>query len=305
MCAIRIGNDPVQSIGRLAKKAGEVEASQIEAQRAEERYARAKQMDFQREMAEFEAGLQMEGQKMAKQWELQKMQLASQHDFALREWEKEAEFKKDATNRIRKQDEFELIKKQINDNSDITPEQKTDMISRATAQFFGYDSSDIYGRQQGELELLQIDQARIEIGLPPKYNTELTTQTRSPIAQPVPEGEKLGITQEERTLEQQGKIKVISPEGVEGTINLNEWPEYKGKGFELYDTSMATGGQRYQQWKQEFEKTRSTVNAPIYKKGPIKYLKAKQKQADMAKQEPLAWNRYMEKIKANLQKGNQ
>jgi hypothetical protein len=311
--AIRVGNDAVTAIGSLAEKAGQAEASQIEAQRAEERFIRAQQMQQQEKMAqmqmqnqwdmvEFEANLQNNAKKMAMQWELQKAAIASQHDFDLREWEKEAEFKRDALERMKKQDEFELIKKQINDNANITPEQKEDMVRRATARHFGYNPDEIYGQEQGELELLRIDAARQEMGLPMKYHNQETIQTQLTDTAPAQymEGQgKFSVdTQRDIQATKENKTKVVSPEGVIGYIDIKEWPEHKSKGFELYNDFL------YNDWKNKYEGLESKVDEQFadFRAKQLLLGKARTK---MKRKNPSAWDRYLEEMRASVSEGNQ
>jgi len=99
--AIKREYTPVKALGRLAQLAGEAKAAEKSAQRAQQMKIIQMQAAHQQKRLEFQAELSLEAERRAQLWELEKMELRSRSEFALKEkqWlrkqeEKQAKLKK-------------------------------------------------------------------------------------------------------------------------------------------------------------------------------------------------------------------
>jgi hypothetical protein len=122
--AFRREYTPIKEVGQLAYAAGRGQRLQrqqavlLRAQElAEERKAR-------RELAEFNKQLQMDMQKQAQAWEVQKMALRSQADFARQEQKRQNDFQLQEQQRIQQAQELERKRKLIMDSDTLTAAEK-------------------------------------------------------------------------------------------------------------------------------------------------------------------------------------
>jgi hypothetical protein len=98
---------------------------QLAAQKAEEAKTR-ELLEYQQRMnlALFNAGLQLEAQKRAQAWELEKMELASRQDFQLQQMREQALYERDLAKYLREQDEIDASLKAIKESDILSDEDK-------------------------------------------------------------------------------------------------------------------------------------------------------------------------------------
>jgi hypothetical protein len=203
------------------------------------------QQDFAHEQRMRQA--QLDAEARAKEWEVEKMQLASQFDF-----------EQDEKERLKRKATYVAGKEAIDNNEGLTDQQKeiahfllsskyTDIPEAATG--LGYKPQS--GRQGlfdfglGETPNLS------PTGTPnPTVNNPLGLNVENvPISQ---------LPQVVLNLEAQSKFEVISPDGDKETIDADQWPDYKARGYILAAINKL---QKQSQERRETEKVVSGILA--------------------------------------------
>jgi len=114
--AIRVEYTPVRALGELAQAAGQAQAQEAAAARAQQLQLQSMQsqaamqrqlaaQQHQREMEDFKAFLALESEKRARAWQLEKIEMASRHDFDMLEKRKEMYWAQDLQQRLIKEQE--------------------------------------------------------------------------------------------------------------------------------------------------------------------------------------------------------
>jgi len=124
--AIRINYGNVADYAALGKLAGQATAAREAAARQDAINRQAMQMQaqqaaqaHQREMAEFDAYLDMHKYKAAQAWEVEKMELRSRHDFEMIEARREAEFQNQLQQEMRQQQELDMKLKTLAEKAPV------------------------------------------------------------------------------------------------------------------------------------------------------------------------------------------
>lgn len=203
-------------VGKLAKLAGQKQAEREEYQRQQEEARQIRQMQFQRDMANFQANLDIQAAQRARVWELEKAEIQSRYNFT-EDLKKESLLKeRDLRKRIEAEDNYErAMKKWIEEYGD--PKTATGYLkdvfnnwhAQLIAQTYGFKAT--LPSPQRPLTWQQV------MG---QYAQQYMPQTMPMTFPPtVPE------------TSQTSKIRVKNPQGVTGTINLTEWPQAKAEGW--------------------------------------------------------------------------
>jgi hypothetical protein len=245
------------------KLIGEAKATQEAIERSERVQERLQSIDAQKELAKFNqqlaidrakfhAAMNLEEEKRARQWQLEKMELASRIDFEESERKRAAE-----------KAEYEAGIRLIQESENLTDTQKADAIYKFNLKKqAGYTAPS----QREEDPIKTLVRQKIQAMSQPTAQTEMQLGERVPTSE-VPE--KLPVTARERfnitkagqvipwyskPVSEWGKtyyygeegavpsetasqvvlpnrIRVISPDGRTGTILENEWPQYESAGF--------------------------------------------------------------------------
>ncbi len=176
------------------------------------------QQDFAHEMRMRQAGLDKEAR--AEEWQTEKMEMTSRFDF-----------EQDERERIQRKAEYTAGRDSINENENLTDTQK------AAANF------------NLSIRYTDISEAAVGLGMKPQtgkqglFNLGLNTGlTPSGTASPTVDN-PLGLNiqsipteqlpQAVLDLEAQNKFEVISPDGETETIDADQWPDYKARGYLL------------------------------------------------------------------------
>lgn len=222
---ISVRHDPIKSIQKLSELSGKAEQAEREAARAQQMAMRAQELEQQKELAQFQTNMKMQAQQMAMQWEMQKMQIRSMKDFEREEARLDALASRELAKEIKLNDEFELLQKQIRESDALTPEEKERALIEASSKKLGINLNTI--SKQGAADPMQLAIQQLmggaqegmaqTRGTPPEMSTDVS----------------MGVSPEQLQSEQAGRIEVVSPDGVVGTVSQNEWPEYKAKGYQL------------------------------------------------------------------------
>jgi multidrug efflux pump subunit AcrA (membrane-fusion protein) len=176
------------------------------------------QQDFAHEMRIRQAGLDAEAR--SREWQVEKMELASRIDF-----------EQDEKERIRRKAEYTAGRDSINDNENLTDGQKNMANFLLSTKY------------------TDISEAAAGLGLRPQ-TSGLFDFRSDPSPVPPPSGtpgptvdnplglniESIPISQLPRAvlgLESANKFEVISPDGETETIDADQWPDYKARGYLL------------------------------------------------------------------------
>ena len=289
---IRVGYEDVNSIGKLAQLAGEAQVQEREAQRTQALADRAAQMQNQKEMMQFQAQLNAEAQKRAMSWELEKMELSSRHDFEMQEQRRQMEFEVNLQKEFQQKAEFEKAVKEINEQigHTITPEKGQDAIRRLRVAKLGINPSSIYP-QENTNNANQLVQLFKQLGINLRdINPNTGQPIRKKITQPAGQSNMpqpaLGISPETKQAEQANKIRVVSPSGKHGAVPIEEWADWKAKGYQLEEGNTIDFIKNSEQFHNSWN--------PIIRKSATMALDK------FAKENPVGWRRYLE----SLSKGN-
>jgi hypothetical protein len=194
--AIRIQPENLSGLyAKAAKIIGQSQAAQREIERAEKIQDQLRSIAASKEMAQFnqqlaldrakfDAMMDVEAEKRAKAWQIEKMEMASRIDFA------EAEKK-----RLQSNQQYDLAIKQLNENpiyARLTPEEKDNAkqilemrkYTTATSEMFPQERQRVPSSYE-QWELYK------ELGLMPQemYSPEETVQPTTPSAIPEPKSE--------------------------------------------------------------------------------------------------------------------
>jgi hypothetical protein len=203
-----------QLAAAAGKLIGEAQATQEAIERSQRVQERLQSLAIQKEMAQFNQQLaidrakfnlamDLEEEKRARQWQLEKMELASRIDFEESERKRAAE-----------KAEYEAGIRLIQENENLTDAQKADAIYKFNLKKqAGYTAPS--QREEDPIKTLvrqkiqAMSQPEMELG------KEITPPARIQKAvTPIP-----------------NRIRVISPDGRTGTILENEWSQYESAGF--------------------------------------------------------------------------
>lgn len=175
------------------------------------------QQDFAHEMRIRQAGLDAEAR--SREWQVEKMELASRIDF-----------EQDEKERIRRKAEYTAGRDSINDNENLTDGQKNMANFMLSTKY------------------TDVSEAAIGLGLKPDskkglfdfgLDTDLTPSGTPGPTVDNPLGlniESIPISQLPQAvlgLESANKFEVISPDGETETIDADQWPDYKARGYLL------------------------------------------------------------------------
>ena len=224
--SIRVGYEPIEAIQKLAILAGKNQAAEREVARQHQLLVQARSMQYEKEMAEFQAKLNITAMQRSMEWELQKMELNSMKDFERDQLRMDALHAREISKEIKQKDEFELIQKQIQEADYLTPEQKTQAMDRVILQRYGYNPN-IIPRQE-EDDPVKIAMQKLLEGSQQGVAGMTGTQSETPTTQQ-------GLTKLQTQAEKSGKLLVLSPDGEKGMIPISEWKEKKAQGYKLYD----------------------------------------------------------------------
>jgi len=192
----------------------------------------------------------------AKDWEMQKMLMNSQQDFAHEMRLRQAELDREARAQEWFNEKMELASRMDFENSEKERLRRKSIFNSGIETIDKNEGLSDLQRDTAKFMLAtkytDIEEAGQYLGLKPqKQNTGLFNLGGQETQQPLPYGvstdaNPLGLnitegastslsalSQEVLSLEQQNKFEVISPDGQQETISAEQWPEYKTKGYVL------------------------------------------------------------------------
>lgn len=185
--------------GQLGRLAGQAEA----ARKAEETVLRMQEQlrsqEHQREMAEFDAQLQIDSEKRARIWEFEKAEMSSRVDFEREERRRQVKL----------------------DERDA----KLDALERALSDGIIDEEDYNLARVQIETGVPAYTQAKIAERGGDTAKEQLTAHIKSLLGDKTPT--------DDVTTDKSERIRVRTPEGETGTIEAWEWPLYKIQGWSL------------------------------------------------------------------------
>jgi hypothetical protein len=178
------------------------------------------QQDFAHEMRLRQAELDREAR--AKEWEVEKMELRSKFDFEQAEKE-----------RLRRKSIFNSGVETIDNNQGLTDEQKNIAKFRLAEKYPDIEESGQYlGLKQSKEGLFNFN----EEPTPTATNVPGVPTANNPLGLNITEGVNTPVStlpQAVLQLESQNKLEVISPDGKQETISVEQWPKYKADGYVL------------------------------------------------------------------------
>jgi hypothetical protein len=156
-------------VGQLAVKAGQAEASQRAAAQAQQMQSQIMQIQASREeqairMQEaravakvqaaarvreqtFDAQVQQQAIEQSKAWEVQKMALRSQSDFAMAEKENQLKGEYEIQKSLRQRQEFDRKMEDLTKSKAFSPVQKEEAIQNAWAEYVGMQANSFSWRR--------------------------------------------------------------------------------------------------------------------------------------------------------------
>lgn len=107
-----------------------------------ERIKTENQVQAQRDLDDFKIKLSLEAEQRVRAWELEKMTLASQNDFAILERERQILADRELAKRIQRQDELEAGLKAISESDDLDPiTKKRELLKYKMEKMYNYQMS--------------------------------------------------------------------------------------------------------------------------------------------------------------------
>jgi hypothetical protein len=201
---------------------------------------------------EQQISLERQAQDAARAWEIQKFILNSQQDFAheqrmrqadldvearAKEWEREKmelasrlDFEQDEKKRLRDKAMLDSGMETI-DDSDAPEPEKARARFNLKSKFMhieGYEETLGFNPKGGLFDF------GIDRGTPTDQPTASNPLGLDIVATTVP---TQGMSDVTLSLEQQNKFNVISPDGKKETIDADQWPDYKARGYVLAQIS--------------------------------------------------------------------
>lgn len=212
-------------VAKLSVLGAQREKAEREAAQAREMQAVAMRVESDQQARQFEAKRQLEdrlmdqqfadaAKKQAFKWELQKLQIRSQDDFALAEKEHQMKVEYDIQKQLRRKSEYDRLIEELNGEKGkkmYTPEQRTRVAQKLWESYADINMpvtklDDVLGQYLSQM-------AGKGAG-----GTQGTTQGGI-----VPPGASQGPSQ--------GMIRVVSPTGQPGTIPADKWPAAQTAGY--------------------------------------------------------------------------
>jgi len=129
-----------QTYAQLSKLAGQAARARQQEIQAQRMASEMQQLQARRELMEFEHQLNLEAQKQAQQWQLEKLRIASLNDFLQQEKELQAERDQLLQKRLLNREQYYATMKAIMDADILSPEEKEEAMLRAQLKFLGYES---------------------------------------------------------------------------------------------------------------------------------------------------------------------
>lgn len=175
------------------------------------------QQDFAHEMRMRQAGLDAEAR--AREWQVEKMEIASKMDFA--EEEKE---------RIRRTATYNAGSETIDNNEGLTDTQKADAHFRLSSRYTDIPeaAAGLGLRPDSKKSLFDFG---LDTGLTPGGTPNLTAN--NPLGLNIQNISTEQLPQAVLDLESQNKFEVISPDGETEIIDADQWVDYKARGYLL------------------------------------------------------------------------
>jgi len=261
--------------GRTIGKAKAKEAQRAEAQRAQEMAFRQQQVqaarewemqkmlmnsqqDFAHEMRMRQADLDKEAR--AEEWQTEKMELASRLDFEQEEKE-----------RLRRTAEYTAGRDNINDNQNLTSgrqDQANFLLSMKYADV-PEASAGLGLKPGGRPGLFDFGKET-----PPAVSGAATVD--NPLGRNIENIPVSQLPQAVLGLEAQNKFEVISPDGNKETIDADQWPDKKAQGYILSQISKLRGGASFEGELKEAAEGLRSIN-------PVTYFKSKTKLSELEK----------------------
>lgn len=176
------------------------------------------QQDFAHEMRIRQAGLDKEAR--AQEWQTEKMELASRFDF-----------EQDEKERIRRTATYTAGRDNINENENLTDTQKADANFRLSSRYPDIPEAAVGLGLRPQTSKQGLFDFGLDTGLTP--DGTLGPTVNNPLGLNI---ENIPIGQLPQTvldLESANKFEVISPDGETETIDADQWPDYKARGYLL------------------------------------------------------------------------
>ena len=229
-----------RAVAKLGKLAGEAKAQAAGAARAERVAAASRaaiaqreetllRIEADKERTKFNIAVGLEAEKRAKTWELEKMSLRSQANFAREERQRNQAL-----------DAYESTEKYIDEHADDFSEQQLKQarfdnevkLNNSLGGLTGQASRQQPTEKTGSVFNLLGDEQPADAGLP---------SASDPAGLNIPaagKGSLVAESVEQQQLVKDKQFKVISPDGDQEIIESSEWPVKKEQGYllaEIYD----------------------------------------------------------------------
>jgi len=199
--AIRVIHGIIEDIAQLGVLAGQSVAAQREIEYARAMQQRLIQMEHEKEMTQFRAQLDLQASMRSQQWELEKMEIRSRADFTREEAGRQQKL-------TEKQSRLEALARPFKDGQISEEYYQNAYLQESTdVPFYSYAK--------------QAERA-----------AATTAARQDPVKQYIAQmlaEEQPGAAATAPTTT--GRIRVISPNGQTGTIEVTEWPTYQAQGF--------------------------------------------------------------------------
>jgi len=192
---------------RVGLAQGRAKRAAEESRYARQRSDELRQVRRDQVMRDYDDQMKLKSQQVARDWELQKMQLTSQRQFEMQMMRQEAFEAKKIQKDVEQYDKYQQAVTLIHESDDIEPEKKSELIRKVHLKYLVGGVSE------------------------PRQNKEDMTDML--LRQAMGPQSGVGDATGESIDGGGGKIRVKSPDGQGGTIEAEEWPEYQARGFKL------------------------------------------------------------------------
>lgn len=227
---IKVSHTPLEAVLALGAAAGKSRQATAQIERNERVASQIRGIQASKEMAEFNAELdvqklkqvqviQMQAEARAQQWDIEKATLASQADFARQERQRNEAL-----------DQYEATEKYLDEHADDFDEPQLQQ-----ARFDNFSRLQGRGTRGTFLKEKESTEKKSVFDLLGDTTTGLPTAS-DPAGLNIPESGKTQVTAEsaeQLALVRDKQFKVISPDGDQEIIDAAEWPAKKEQGYLL------------------------------------------------------------------------
>lgn len=256
----------VSSIAKLARMAGQAQQAQREQEIKERSLARAQELAHRERLAQFQAQLNEQMDYRQMEFQANRIHAQNQHDFMMEEARRQALHDRELQQELKKRNERDQAIEQVMNHTDLNENQKQEMIRQINLKHYGYmdvikeqrlqDQQELEGMYREALATKALAQASggqqpidrmLDIQrLLKNYSPAKESPWYDPRGdKPAMIGEREATPAEVQMMESlrnmgaapqatdkpAGTVRVISPDGVSGTIPADQLEQALKEGY--------------------------------------------------------------------------